>query len=592
MKLKAFRIQNFRSIIDTGFQDLSPDNITAIIGQNESGKTSILEGLAAFDDDWMTSDDLRNDNSIPVVTCIYSIEDKEFHDIFEPEFEITHELVKIIKSLDNCISLQKVWDVEKPEEDPVLEIENAKLRRYFEDRDNEEDSIIEGGAVDAVPTSRVDTKGKRLDADEFVSTIYDGTPVITLFEDKSLLPPIIDIVDLQNKNEEADGYVGAKNFLSLTGLTIKKLANHQKNERMIRDEIDSANFRISKEFQDFWSQFLGSQDKISIQAEIKNYDQSVPNKIGQPYLSFWIKDGNGSLRPIQRSMGVRWFISFFLTLKATAKKHTDRVMLIDEAGANLHAKAQEDILKILESEKENLQIIYATHSPYLLNVDKIYRVLAVERGALEGYKTITKVYKFHDLGSASSDTLFPLYTNMGVDISHQQVIKKERNVLLEEISAYFYLKAFWILYSKQEEVNFLPATGCTNVPLLANLLLGWGLSFSVLLDDDRHGRVIFNELKSKQVLADSKLIKIKDCDGIEDIFSKIDFSKFVLNDKEVKIPEEIKNSKYVKDEDISKPIVARDFLIRVEKGAIKKSNMSSETQTAIKDLLDKIVKSL
>jgi len=45
MKLTAFRIQNFRSIVDTDFQDLSQDNISAIIGQNESGKTSILEAL-------------------------------------------------------------------------------------------------------------------------------------------------------------------------------------------------------------------------------------------------------------------------------------------------------------------------------------------------------------------------------------------------------------------------------------------------------------------------------------------------------------------------------------------------------------------
>ncbi|GAI24276.1 unnamed protein product, partial [marine sediment metagenome] len=48
MKLTGFRIQNFRSIIDTGWTYLSPDNITGLIGQNESGKTSILEALNSF----------------------------------------------------------------------------------------------------------------------------------------------------------------------------------------------------------------------------------------------------------------------------------------------------------------------------------------------------------------------------------------------------------------------------------------------------------------------------------------------------------------------------------------------------------------
>ena len=48
MKLTAFRIKNFRSIVDTGWQNLSPDNITCLIGQNESGKTSVLEALEGF----------------------------------------------------------------------------------------------------------------------------------------------------------------------------------------------------------------------------------------------------------------------------------------------------------------------------------------------------------------------------------------------------------------------------------------------------------------------------------------------------------------------------------------------------------------
>ena len=42
MRLLAFNIKNYRSIIDTGWNSLAPDNITALIGQNESGKTSIL----------------------------------------------------------------------------------------------------------------------------------------------------------------------------------------------------------------------------------------------------------------------------------------------------------------------------------------------------------------------------------------------------------------------------------------------------------------------------------------------------------------------------------------------------------------------
>ena len=73
MKLKAFRIRNFRSIVDTGWQNISPDNITCLIGQNESGKTSVLEGLKVFYSGIISEDVLRSDLSLPEVSCRFSV---------------------------------------------------------------------------------------------------------------------------------------------------------------------------------------------------------------------------------------------------------------------------------------------------------------------------------------------------------------------------------------------------------------------------------------------------------------------------------------------------------------------------------------
>jgi hypothetical protein len=73
MRLKAFRIRNFRSIVDTGWQNISPDNITCLIGQNESGKTSVLEGLKVFYSGIISEDVLRSDLSLPEVSCRFDI---------------------------------------------------------------------------------------------------------------------------------------------------------------------------------------------------------------------------------------------------------------------------------------------------------------------------------------------------------------------------------------------------------------------------------------------------------------------------------------------------------------------------------------
>ena len=74
MRLTGFRILNFRSILDTGWNNLSPDNITALIGQNESGKTSVLEALHSFFLGTISEDVLRSDMSLPEVSCSYQPE--------------------------------------------------------------------------------------------------------------------------------------------------------------------------------------------------------------------------------------------------------------------------------------------------------------------------------------------------------------------------------------------------------------------------------------------------------------------------------------------------------------------------------------
>lgn len=570
MKLKAFRIQNFRSIVDSGFQDLSPDHITTIIGQNESGKTSLLEALCAFEEDNMTVDDLRIDGTVPIVTCVYQFdsidEAKEITEDFDESAII--EFYDKLNNFNLCVSIKKTWDDESIQNAPHCEFENTDLITSLNEVFTQEEI-------------------KRL-----LEKIYENTPFMFAFEDAGLLPSTIDLIALEKKDTSVDGYKGATNFLELANLSIENLKNHQKNDRLITNKIDQANSKISDKLKEFWSQTLGIDDKISIQMEIKNYDATVPGKQGQPYLSFWIKDKNGRLRPKQRSKGVKWFISFFITLLTTALKEQNCILLIDEPGANLHAKAQKDILRILESVKDKLQIIYATHSPYLLDIEKIYRVLAVEREDADEY-TVSNVYKFQKLGNASIDTLLPLYMNMGVDISHQDVVQKKENIILEEISAFFYFKAFWDLCNKRKSVYFLPATGVNNIPMLSNLMLGWGLEFSVVVDDDSAGRKVFNKLKSINVLEDNKLIKITDCDGVEDLFCQEDFKEFVLKNVEADFQSDESNSAYLKRiGNQSKPLLGRNFMIAVKNKEISRKDLSTTTMRNISLIVEKVFNSL
>lgn len=191
---------------------------------------------------------------------------------------------------------------------------------------------------------------------------------------------------------------------------------------------------------------------------------------------FWITDGNTQLYPKQRSQGVRWFLSFYLQFKASEKSNAKRLFLLDEPGANLHSKAQADVLKVINKlAKQNAStVIYSTHSPQMLEYPKLFRVHAVQRDG-EQDDSPTVVIDAHRLGTASTDTLSPVLTAMGSDLSSHEVIKKENNVLLEEMSGYYYLTAFWKLTDTKTKAHFIAATGVNKIEMLANMFRGWGL---------------------------------------------------------------------------------------------------------------------
>jgi ABC-type ATPase involved in cell division len=360
---------------------------------------------------------------------------------------------------------------------------------------------------------------------------------------------------------------------------------------MIENQIEKLSRTITADFQEFWCQKIGKTNKIGIEFELKHHDEKVKEKAGKPYLAFWIKDGQEKLYPKQRSKGVRWFSSFYLQLKASSKntEKIERVFLIDEPGGSLHAKAQEDVIKVFEELKDKIQVVYTTHSPYLIKLETLYRLLAVQRANDEDDKSETQILDIHRLGSASTDTLSPIYTLMGADFSHQQVIKNKNNILLEEISAFYYISAFWKLCNSSINVSFLPATGVHNVPQLAYLFLGWNLDFIIVVDDNKAGRQIYTRLKRELFEDDDsktekKLLKIKNCAGVEDLFTKTDFKKHVLEDNSASYPGS--NSEYMKRK--QKAIIATKFMLKVKENNLNINDLQQSSQDRIKKLVQSI----
>ncbi len=771
MKLISFRIKNFRSIRDTNWHDLAHDNITCLIGQNESGKTSILEGLKAFYDGVLIEDMLRSDLSLPEVACKFSFSIDENHIAIDTE-QLCPGIRKIINEADTVTIIRK-WEpdlssyvtiggellewfnveeekrkvreiqIEKlidktseeldkastavkkvsqainevnqkllekqerineykkssrtvfsrnrknpdkaeadhaKEEYKTLENEkeiklndynekttalsNLKEKQVVHDRIREVQSKIRelkdklaesmdrfrriSDIVGLYPSERelraaeasrenyrieIDRSKEKLDSaikqynillqtaeyvfnnmtfdesykkslaevcrhenylgpQEMGKEIFKLSPRFELFEDfSSLLPNRIDLEDILTGNTAVEGYKAAINFLVITGLDYSFF--QQPSSRILKQKIENLNGELTLNFQDFWRQNVGKNNKIKINFELAHYDHTHEEKSGKPFIEFWIKDEAERLYPKQRSRGVRWFLSFFLELKATAMdgEKKNKLLLIDEPGVSLHARAQEDVLKVFDDIKEHLQIIYSTHSPHLIDVNKLYRVIAVQRALEDDMYSETVVLNARSLKAATADTLSPVYAMMGARLNQQEIIKSFNNVVVKDLATFYFLKAILILtgYNKKE-CYFLPASGASSMPMIINILIGWGLEYIALNFGNDEERFIYNKLRKELFdnnvdQANLQLLHLREFPDVEDMFSTIDFKRYIINVREGIT---VKNSEYLKDNNHSRAVLASNFLQNVTRGDIKPEDLDEETRDNLDMLMGKL----
>jgi len=745
MKLKAFRIRNFRSIVDTGWQNISPDNITCLIGQNESGKTSVLEGLKVFYSGVISEDVLRSDLSLPEVSCRFNIPDGWLLKVTENPGTELKELLSGLTSIElsrNWIadlssvisvggeisqyldSLENAWriylddvsvmlgkevdhinglklilkkievqeneirsklpaadskrrgflafltrpqepdspqnnelpllrselkEIEQRKEEISRELSEKRIMRNagelwtaiqdkckkLEDRLAEiskkleerhqrmtllmrpfdtEDDLEWRKVLDDYRKTREERDLKKAELDRHVAFsgyLLDGCteaeaeqkvneiiqsyksryntgilgrkyfeycPVFEMFEDfGSLLPNRIDMEDILTGNVNVEGFKAARNFLSIAQLDYTFF--QQPSSRILKQKIENLNNTLTVNFHDFWQQSIGRNNKIKIQFELEHYNTTYGEKAGKPYLEFWIKDEGERLYPKQRSRGVRWFLSFYMELMASANINRQMVLLVDEPGVSLHARAQEDVLKVFEDIKDKIQIIYTTHSPHLVEIHKLHRVLAVQRDDLDSLRSTTRILDPLSLSSASPDTLTPLQSILGNPLVGEGFSSKRVNLIVNDTGSFYILDAIIILMGFTGKVSVIPSTDVSSIPLLCNILLGWGMEFSVLLFQNAEETYI-SEIMKNTIFATENggrelFIKLPEIFlNSEDLLSTLDFKTHVLNSREgITVP----NSVYVREKELPRNFILSNFLTNVKSGKIKVDAFDEET---------------
>ena len=261
-----------------------------------------------------------------------------------------------------------------------------------------------------------------------------------------------------------------------------------------------------------------------------------------------------------RSRGFVWFFSFLAWYSQVKKKNEPVILLLDEPGLSLHAKAQEDLLRYFEEEvKGEHQLIYSTHSPFMVDPRHFERVRIVQDKGIDALEPLpseedgTKVLT--DVFEASGDSLFPLQGALGYEI-YQTLFIGPNSVVVEGASDLLYIEVLSALLEKKGRQGLNPAWtitpvgGSDKVPTFVALIGAQkGLNVATLIDIQKKDQQTVENLYKKKLLKKNQVLTFADFTGkseadIEDMFDEAFFLGLV-------------NEEYKSD--LQKPIAAADL---------------------------------
>jgi predicted ATPase len=306
-----------------------------------------------------------------------------------------------------------------------------------------------------------------------------------------------------------------RDVLGVSIETLKYLAGLSINERTYADSlINRWNQEIEQKLNlsHYWSQ----DDSFKLRI---NYKQGI--------LYFEITDRTGAIYTFrERSSGLRYFLSYYIQAKAIENTANDKcaIILMDEPDSFLSIMGQKNLLSIFESlihpesSNQQCQLVYTTHSPFLINRNFPSRLRLVRKGDVEeGTQVIDRAMlrRYEPIRSAlgidCAQTLFMGATNVIVEGPSDQYLLCE---LIRYFASHDSISDFLDLNS----VVILSADSASGVEkLLAASQFGDELipATVVLLDSDDAGkkaksRIVGQARNAKELLKEEFVICISE----------------------------------------------------------------------------------
>ena len=542
MRLKSVRITEFQSILDSNEFEIG--DITCLVGKNEAGKTALLQALyrlnplieaeGRFDvtydyprstvEDYQQDVDSHKRNPAEVVHVKFTLEPAEVSQI---EKSLGSGIL-----LNNEISLSKGYENNLKYEIPVNEesiirfiIDKSQLPARLATHLKKASDLQQLGEMlqnklggennehfERVEVELKKFKGRPASAYIYEEFIVKHLPKFMYYDEyyqmtgRENLEALNQRVgqNLQNKTDYP-----LLGLLEMARISIHEVINPARTQELV-NKLEGASNHLSGKILRHWSQ----NQHIELRFDVRPARPQDPQGMTSG-TNIWanVYDSKHKVTTSlgSRSRGFIWFFSFLAWFNKVQKENKNLILLLDEPGLFLHGKAQEDLLGYIEEElKSNHQVIYTTHSPFMVDSRKFERVRIVQdkemdsSGELSNDERGTKVLV--DVLEANQDSLFPLQGALGYEI-YQTLFVGPNSLVVEGVSDLMFLQAITTILGRQNRTylspqwTITPVGGANKVPTFVSILSSQkGMKVATLVDFQKKDQQLIENLYKKKLL--------------------------------------------------------------------------------------------